>query len=329
MNEKSLTGKKIVLFSWPFYQYPNLIKETLEKLGGEVSLYLSAPSDNFLKVRFLERFEGLKKKYFDNIIQEIEGKQFDYVFMINTAVFPKSFLKKLNKVCRDSCKILYSWDSIAVYPKAKELYEYFDYVYSFDSKDVEELPNLKFLPLFFCDDLYDAHNIYDLKYDFSFVGFGHTERYKFIKQIEKFANKNHYSYFLKLYLPSKIHFFRGKYLKRNFPEAKADDFIYKPIAYEELKKVTNQSRIVVDLELSNQTGLTMRTIETHGMRKKLITTNMNIKKYDFFNENNILIVDRKKPIIPESFVESDYEMLSENLYEKYSLSNWLKEIFKV
>lgn len=72
----------------------------------------------------------------------------------------------------------------------------------------------------------------------------------------------------------------------------------------------------------------MRTIETHGMRKKLITTNQNIKNYDFYDENNILIVDRKNPVIPYAFVESKYKMLPENIYDKYSLTYWIKTIFE-
>lgn len=324
-----LEGKKILFFSWPFYQYPDKIKSNLEDLGANVTLYLSAPTDNFLKVRFLEKYEKLKDGYLSNILNEIRYKKFDYVFMINAAVFPEKFISEINLVCKNSMKILYSWDSLDVYPRAKSLYKYFDRVYSFDPNDVSENKELQFLPLFYCDELYDEKQKAELKYDFSFVGFAHTERYQFVKQISEFANEHNYSYFFKLYLPSKIHYFRGKYIKKIFSNARMDDFVYSPVPYDILKKVINQSKIVIDLELGNQTGLTMRTIETHGMRKKLITTNANIKKYDFYNEQNILVVDRKNPRIDLEFVESGYRKLDQTLYEKYTLSNWLRTIFKV
>ncbi len=51
------------------------------------------------------------------------------------------------------------------------------------------------------------------------------------------------------------------------------DFIYKQLSITEMSEITDKSNIIVDLELSTQSGLTMRTIETHGMHKKLITTN--------------------------------------------------------
>ena len=54
----------------------------------------------------------------------------------------------------------------------------------------------------------------------------------------------------------------------------------------------------------------MRTIEIAlGMRKKSITTNLDIKEYDFYDKNNILIIDRKNPIINKEFLETNYHEL--------------------
>ncbi len=328
MLEKSLEGKNILFFSWPFYEYPEKIKNQLEKMGATVMYYSSAPTDNFLKVRFLERFEGLKKRYFNKILNDISKCSYDYVFMINAAIFPEYFLQELSEVCKKSCKLLYSWDSLAVYPTAQTMHKYFDYIYSFDSDDVKNIEYMQFLPLFYCDELYEGRKRKEFKYDFSFIGFGHTERYSFIQNIKNYADKNSFSYFFRLYLPSKIHFLRGKYIKGLFASANVNDFVYKPVSYETIKRVTNESKIVIDIELSNQSGLTMRTIETHGMRKKLITTNTNIKKYDFYHPQNICVVDRKKPVISDQFVTSDYVELPEILYKKYTLSTWLKVIFR-
>lgn len=331
MLDSFLKGSKILFLSWPFYQYPKAIENKLEELGASVTTFLSAPTDNFLKIRFLEKFEVLKKRYFQQIIEEIKGNQFDFIFVINAAIFPEYFIKELMGKFVNSKKILYSWDSLAVYPNAINYHKYFDIIFSFDAGDVEEYDYMKFLPLFFCDDLFDKNNgqINNYKYDMSFIGFGHTERYSFIHSVEKQAKRENWNTCFKLYLPSYLHFLRGKYIKGLFKDANRNDFIYKPIPLETIKKITNESRIVVDIELSNQTGLTMRTIETHGMRKKMITTNSQIKNYDFYNEDNILVVDRNNPIIDTSFVEKPYKMLPEDIYIKYSLTNWIKTIFQV
>lgn len=322
-------GKKILFFSWPFYQYPKKIEKQLEVMGAEVTTFLSAPTDSFLKIRLLEKFAFLKKSYFNEILKKIHNKKYDFVFMINAAIFPKYFLDELYKECENSCKILYSWDSMKIYPAAVNMHKYFDYIFSFDSEDVEKYSYMRFLPLFYCDDLYSGYSVEECKYDLSFVGFGHTERYNFIDKIKKFADKNEYEYCFKLYLPSMLHYIRGKYIKRLFPNAQKKDFVFQSVSMEEMKEITANSKVVIDMELSTQSGLTMRTIETHGMRKKLITTNPKIAEYDFYNPSNILIVDRINPQITKEFVEEPYLELQDELYRKYSLSNWLKEIFMV
>lgn len=72
----------------------------------------------------------------------------------------------------------------------------------------------------------------------------------------------------------------------------------------------------------------MRSIEIVGLRKKLITTNKDIVNYDFYHPDNILILDRRNPVIDRSFFEKPYKMLEERIYGKYSLSSWLTQILQ-
>ena len=76
----------------------------------------------------------------------------------------------------------------------------------------------------------------------------------------------------------------------------------------------------MDVNHPLQYGLTSRSIEALGANRKLITTNSNVKAYDFFNENNILIIDRKNPIIKEEFFYKNYIKPNKETYEKYSLA---------
>ena len=50
--------------------------------------------------------------------------------------------------------------------------------------------------------------------------------------------------------------------------------------------------------------------------------------YDFYNENNILIIDRENPVIDQNFIDLPYELLPNEIYEKYSLSSWIIEVLK-
>lgn len=72
----------------------------------------------------------------------------------------------------------------------------------------------------------------------------------------------------------------------------------------------------------------MRVIEILGARRKLVTTNTSIKDYEFYNKDNILIIDRENPIISKEFCDTDYQPLDDCIYIKYSLDAWLEDIFQ-
>jgi hypothetical protein len=72
----------------------------------------------------------------------------------------------------------------------------------------------------------------------------------------------------------------------------------------------------------------MRTIETLGAGKKIVTTNREIKHYDIYRENNVCIIERENPVIDPAFVNSNYEELQSSITEKYSIGGWVTQIFK-
>ena len=180
-----------------------------------------------------------------------------------------------------------------------------------------------FLPLFYSNKI----DSFVEEKTFSFVGFGHSKRHYFIHKIIDFARLNNYTYDFKLYLPSILYYIRGKYFTKAFQNAKYHDFIYKSLSEKDVMDIMKKSKIVVDYEVGTQSGLTMRTIETLGCHKKLITTNKNILKYDFYNSQNILVVDRENPVIPVEFVETPYKELDNDIYNRYYISEWLKYMF--
>lgn len=70
-------------------------------------------------------------------------------------------------------------------------------------------------------------------------------------------------------------------------------------------------------------------MECLAYNTKLITTNKDVINYDFYNENNILIVDKIEEIekIDINFFKSPYLELSKEILDKYSFEGFLKEIF--
>ena len=50
-------------------------------------------------------------------------------------------------------------------------------------------------------------------------------------------------------------------------------------------------------------------------------------KYDFYNENNILVVDIKKPIIPRAFIDSPFVDIDAQVLHKYSVEGLVDDLF--
>ena len=83
-----------------------------------------------------------------------------------------------------------------------------------------------------------------------------------------------------------------------------------------------ESRIIIDVQMAKQNGLTIRTFEALGFNKKLVTTNKNILEYDFYDPQNIYVYDGKFDF-DNVFFTKPYKPLPKELKEKYSLSSFL------
>lgn len=71
---------------------------------------------------------------------------------------------------------------------------------------------------------------------------------------------------------------------------KSITFINKIIDHEELPKYYKNTKIILDLMREGQFGLSFRVFEAMAL-EKIITDNEKIKNYDFYNPNNILVLN--------------------------------------
>jgi hypothetical protein len=104
--------------------------------------------------------------------------------------------------------------------------------------------------------------------------------------------------------------------------------MFQPLKKDAFNELFLNSRIILDIEHPKQTGLTFRSIEALGAQKKLITTNLSISSYDFYDDSNIFILDRLSPSVPDSFLYSEYNPVSKDIYDRYKLSSWLDKVLE-
>lgn len=317
--------KKIILCMPTFHGYEEQIIQELEKQGFIVKHY-----DYNSYVGQKRRDRTIFHKILNNIyfkiftkrnlktevgIEEFEkeilkqSREYKYFLKIGPIVLRE---KTLNIIKQNyEVKIVHHWDSIGKFISDETINiekKYFDTIFSYDKKDCEKY-NLKYLPNYYFEN--ESKAILENKV---FTIMADESRLKLLEKISIIL-KN------KEMIPEIILVTKNKKIESNEINITRDFLTLKDV----LEKEKN-SKFILEINRKNNYGYTFRTMDCIGMRKKLITNNKLIINEDFYNSNNILIINEDNIEIPEKFINSSYEELSKEIYEKYSLKNWVERL---
>lgn len=329
--EKFFKDKKILFIAPAFFGYEREIKKRLEALGAHVDYYDDRPSTRSwdkIAIRVMPSLVSRTVRiYFNNILARSD-RDYDFVFIVKLECMPQDILVALRERNPRAKFVYYSYDSVKNNRNIRGAVHVFDSAFTFDPEDAGTLDGIRFRPLFF---LNEYRNLPDVppKYDLSFVGSAHSDRYRLVKKVKDALPGHSARTFFFLFMPNRWMCFLRRILMPTFWGASEKEFSFAPLTKEDVLSVIAASSAVLDFQHPNQTGLTMRTIEMLGARKKIITTNASVKKYEFYRPENIAVVDRKNPVIDPQFFATPYVQLPPDLYEKYSIDGWLREIFSI
>lgn len=202
-------------------------------------------------------------------------------------------------------------DNIARYPRTVDVLQFFDEVFSFEKKDCEKY-NLQFATNF----IYNlTEKVEPNNFDFEvFNVTSKDKRSKLIIKIAEILKQQNISYKLLLFS------------KKEKQKASSIEIINETIDLETVNKFIEKSKALIDIHRIGQNGLSFRVFECLGLHKKLITTNADIVNYDFYNPNNILVINPEKIEIPYSFFETEYEAISNEILYNYSINGWIDNV---
>ena len=246
-------------------------------------------------------------KYTKKICISID-KSIDVVFIILAYDFFPENIKELKRTFIKAKFVYYAWDSIKNFPIIELLARECDKVYSFDPHDCKT-HDYKFLPLFFVKK--GCAN--EKKFDCCTIMNFYPSKSEGLKKILKIIppNSNIFKY---LVLKSRLYYlyFKIKY-KDEFKNFHMNYFKYRPLTRKQTYEIFSNSKVVLDIPLANQNGLTIRTFEALALNCKIITTNKEIKKYEFYSSDNIYVIDDDEELPKEFF--------SKKFNNKYCLDN--------
>ena len=319
---------KICVISFDFWGYDAHIVETLKEKGIEANhIKIGAVSyENFgerLTNFFSKVFLGKNLKYQKRqkfVIEQLDklGHQ-DQILVLNADTFDHSTLEYMKKCANRFITFLY--DNLDRCPVQDKLH-FFDKIYSFDDKDIEKhgferLTNYNYLPFLSQE---KQNPIEDALYITSYDK-------KRIKQLDILSQK-----FEELRLKFDLYVIGKKSWKNQLMKPFSKNkivFTRKRINHENLPEFYKRTKVILDLMRENQYGLSFRVFEAMALEKKIITDNEKIKNYDFYNPNNILVLDKDFSNITKEFFETPYQSLPEGIYKKYTLEKWVERVFNL
>jgi hypothetical protein len=333
VNSAKRTGTQaeadLLLIGGGFFGYAEEITRALLLRGRKVAWFEDRPAlDTLTKslLRVAPRLVAAKSEaYFEDVIAKMRKQPIRDILVIKgEALSPKS-IERLRVAMPQARFTLYFWDSYRNMPKdSPQKVSLFDKSFTFDPHDAQTDRRLNYRPLFYLDD-YASLPQQKMDIDLLFLGTIHSDRYAILGRLS-LALPPDVRFEKILYFPSRIVYAARCIGDPNFWRARRDEFVFNPLSKIEIQKLVARARVVVDIERSVQSGLTMRTIEMLGAGKKLLTTNSRVVEADFFNPNNISIIDRRRPLVTSAFLKCAYEPPIAGLLKRYSLSGWLDEV---
>jgi len=315
---------RITLISLDNWGFNNHIANTLEKKGHiihhiDFNTFTYKYPNFFYKIYnfILKSFfkTNLKTLYYGKeIIKRLKeiGENQDIILTVKGDFIDRKSILKFKQFTKKT--IGFFNDNTHRCPKIIRIIPSFDEVYSFEKEDCERY-NLKFAPNWIYNSNIPVPAENTIKYEvFNIISI--DKRLPILSGITTDLVSKKINY--KFIVYDKKHKGNGK--DKNL------EYISKHIPLSRVNKYINNSKVMLDINRKGQSGLTFRVFESIGLQKKLITTNPDIKNYDFYNPNNILIIDENNPKIPIAFFSNDYQKLPEKTYYKYSLEGWIDQV---
>jgi len=316
-----MENKKVLFITFDMSGYYDGIYRELQSRYTQVDYFNTATFKyrykNILQKAYSFFFKiatGKKlKNYYKcmDFINKISCMEYDITIVIRPDVLFDSQLNVLRKISKYA--VAYYHDSINNIKRKKDVIHFFDKVYSYEKKDVKDY-NLHFISNFI---YFEDSKIVDgpPKYD-AFSVMSNDYRVATLKKVALFFKQHNHSYEFYVMKDGEL------------PNDGLLTYMAKRMNNDEVIEHIKKAGIITDIhKYGIQDGLTFRVFEAMGFHKKLITTNKDVKTYDFYNPDNIYVIEDVKNIdIPEAFFKTPYVELPQDIYNKYTVKSWIDKV---
>lgn len=96
------------------------------------------------------------------------------------------------------------------------------------------------------------------------------------------------------------------------------------ITYQANIDIIKESRCLLELLQSSQSGPTLRSLEAAFFAKKLITNNKSIRHTALYSPARIFIIGEDDPLDLRAFIDSELDPVAESILAQYEIEGWIK-----
>ena len=311
---------RVLLLGPSFFGYRDLVGRGLSRLGHEVEVADDRPSESvafrsLAKVSYAPLAPAIER-HARRLERRLREGRHDLVVYLGGMTFCLSpaQLARL-RAATGASFAAYLWDSLANSPRVDACLGLFDRVLSFDPADCAAR-GLELRPLFFSGPFREVPlaPAGGFEYDACFVGSVHQpSKFEAVLGIIEALEAQGLRVLSHLYMPSRS----AEALRRaTRPSYRRAALTRTPLTAREVARAYAASRAVIDSPQPGQSGLTMRTLEAVGARRKLITANPEALRYDLAGSGQVMAWDGGAGAA--GFVSSPFRELPADVYESYS-----------
>lgn len=318
---------KVALISLDYYGYDKYIISAMKELDIE-AIHIDIYANRYLYPNLMVRLKNLINKSFFNY--NIKTYHLDKLIRYSLSKYIKLdkiiiiHAEWLSPETLNFCKlksnemIAYHYDGIQRIPSIINTFKYFDKIYSYDKKDAKKY-NLNFITNYIYEQIEDV-SFNEEKKAFNISSL--DSRTPVLEKIAKVLENKNYPYEFMVVNLRQFNLYTRK-IKTKIK------YLNKMVSRDQVLEKIKRSDLIVDIQRPEQTGLTFRVFEALGYHKKLITTNKDIINYDFYNPNNILIIDPESIEISDDFLQTKYVEVPKHILKNYHVKTWVKKILDI
>lgn len=301
--------KKILFICPQFHDYENEVIKELTNKGYDVTPFVYNERKHLRLNLFFKAINKLSSrlfnksvhhfinatllfKKFNNDIEKLSNTEYDRLLVIKGFGISKDTIKKINA----KKKLIYQWDPLSRYPHIHKIYNTFDSVYTFDTRDSYNGFGI-YLPNFIPANLHkNTLNTLKIFYIGSYIDY----RYDKLLKIKEWCDKEQIPY--ELTLINK---------RKQCPHGLLKN---KSINISEYRERFSQASIILEMSRPSHNGYTQRYYEAIFSEKIVVNINsdseleklINTTKEDVCKLKPISKIERKKltnPLLIGSWLE--------------------------